>query len=123
MSSIEDALLSVAQPGRDSLLRIVDIARRVAPDAEDGVSYGMPALRVKGKPLIGVTASAKHLSVFPFSPEVVEGVRDRLDGYSLSKGTIRFTPDTPLPDDVVEDIVRLRLAEITGSGGTVTSQG
>jgi hypothetical protein len=43
MSSIEDALLSVSQPGRDSLLRIVDIARRVAPDAEDGVSYGMPA--------------------------------------------------------------------------------
>jgi uncharacterized protein YdhG (YjbR/CyaY superfamily) len=40
----------------------------------------------------------------------------------LSKGTIRFTPDTPLPDDVVEDIVRLRLAEITGSG-TITSQG
>jgi uncharacterized protein YdhG (YjbR/CyaY superfamily) len=122
MSSIEDALLSVSQPGRDSLLRIVDIARRVAPDAEDGVSYGMPALRVNGKPLIGVTASAKHLSVFPFSPEVVEGVRERLAGYSLSKGTIRFTPDQPLPDDVVEDIVRLRLAEITGSG-TITSQG
>jgi uncharacterized protein YdhG (YjbR/CyaY superfamily) len=69
-----------------------------------------------------VTASAKHLSVFPFSPEVVEGVRERLAGYSLSKGTIRFTPDQPLPDDVVEDIVRLRLAEITGSG-TITSQG
>ncbi|MEQ7736098.1 iron chaperone, partial [Escherichia coli] len=64
------------------------------------------------KPLVGVVAAAKHLSVFPFSPAVVEAVAGRLDGYSLSKGTIRFTADHPLPDDVVEEIVRLRHAEI-----------
>jgi len=57
-------------------------------------------------------AAAKHLSVFPFSPAVIDAVASRLEGYSLSKGTIRFTPDHPLPDDVLEDIVRLRRAEI-----------
>ena len=46
-------------------------------------------------------------------PEVVDAVRERLDGFELSKGTIRFTVDNPLPDDVVRDIVRLRAQEIT----------
>ena len=52
------------------------------------------------------------LSIFPFSPAVIDAVAGWLEGYSLSKGTIRFTPDHPVPDDVVEEIVRLRRAEI-----------
>lgn len=71
------------------------MARAIVPDAVDGVSYGIPVLKVGGSPLIGVTASAKHLSVFPFSPAVIDTVRTKLDGFSLSKGTIRFTPDHP----------------------------
>lgn len=113
MSSIEDALAAIPQPQRDSLQHIIDVARTLVPDAVDGVSYGAPALKVRGKPLIAVTASASHLSVFPFSSDVVDAVRDRLTGFSLSKGTIRFTPENPVPEDVVEDIVRLRLEEIT----------
>ncbi|MFZ4894182.1 iron chaperone [Plantibacter sp. Mn2098] len=110
--SIEDALAEVPEPQRDALLRVIGIARGIAPDAVDGVSYGMPALKLHGRPLIGVAATAKHLSVFPFSPAVVEAVADRLAGYSLSKGTIRFTVDTPLPEDVIKTIVRTRLAEL-----------
>ena len=49
-----------------------------------------------------------------FSPAVVDSVRDRLRGFELSKGTIRFTEGEPLPDDVVLDIVRLRVEEIAG---------
>ncbi len=82
------------------------------PEAVEGVSYGMPALKVEGKPLLGVVAAAKHLSIFPFSPAVIDAVANRLGGYSLSKGTIRFTSDHPVPDDVLEEIVRLRRAEI-----------
>ena len=72
----------------------------------------MPALKLDGKPLIGVAAAARHLSIFPFSPKVVDAVAPRLEGFSLSKGTVRFTPDHPVPDEVVEEMVRLRLAEI-----------
>jgi uncharacterized protein YdhG (YjbR/CyaY superfamily) len=43
---------------------------------------------------------------------VVDAVAPKLGGYSLSKGTVRFTPDSPVPDDVVADMVRLRMAEI-----------
>lgn len=112
MGSIDDSLAALPEPDRACLQRVVEIAREVVPEAVDGVSYGMPALKLDGKPLIGFVAAAKHLSIFPFSPEVVDAVANKLDGFSLSKGTIRFTPDHPVPDDVVEEIVRLRRAEI-----------
>ncbi len=97
---------------RAALARVCEIVRRVVPEAEEGTSYGMPAFRVAGKPLLGMQVTAKHLALYPFSPEVVAAVAGRLEGRSLSKGTIRFTAATPLPDDVVEDVVRLRRREI-----------
>ena len=74
----------------------------------------VPALRLDGRPLLGITAAARHLSLFPFSPAVVEAVAPDLAGYSLSKGTIRFSADQQLPDDVIERIVVLRRAELDG---------
>ena len=55
------------------------------------------------------------MSLFPFSPAAIDAVRDRLDGFDLAKGTIRFTPDRPVPDDVVADLVRHRMQEIDGA--------
>ncbi|MDR7161868.1 uncharacterized protein YdhG (YjbR/CyaY superfamily) [Arthrobacter sp. BE255] len=112
MGAVDDSLADLPELERGSLQRVISIARTIVPEAEEGMSYGMPALKLDGKPLIGVVAAAKHLSVFPFSPAVIDAVAGRLEGYSLSKGTIRFTPDHPLPDDVLEDIIRLRRAEI-----------
>lgn len=97
-----------------ALRHVVDLAIAEAPDAVEGKSYGMPALTVAGKPLLGVLATTKHLSVFPFSGEIVESLAPRLAGFSLSKGTIRFSEDHPLPDDVVRAMVRMRLAQIVG---------
>lgn len=112
MGTIGDYLQGLAPEQRDALQRVVDVAVRAAPDAEEGTSYGMPALRLAGRPLLGITAAAKHLSVFPFSPAVVEAVAADLEGFSLSKGTIRFTVDRPVPDAVVERLVHLRRAEL-----------
>ena len=84
------------------------------PDAEEGTSYGMPAWRYAGKPLLGLNAAKAHVGVYPFSPEVIDAVRDRLEGFTLTKGGVQCTPEDPVPDDVLVDMVRLRLAEITG---------
>ncbi|MBE4717352.1 hypothetical protein DAD99_04095 [Pseudarthrobacter sp. AB1] len=112
MGTVDDSLADLPEPDRGCLQHVIDIARAVAPEAVEGISYGMPALKFEGKPLVGVVRAAKHLSAFPFSPAVFDAVARRLEGYFLSKGTIRFTPEHPLPDDVLEDIVRLRRAEI-----------
>jgi uncharacterized protein YdhG (YjbR/CyaY superfamily) len=115
MGEIDDYLAGLEESQRGALERVRDIAQRVAPDASQGKSYGVPALRVAGKPLLGFHVSRQHLSLHPFSPAVVAAVADDLAGFSLSKGTIRITPEIPVPESVLERVVRLRLAEIKGS--------
>ncbi|NUT73144.1 DUF1801 domain-containing protein [Pseudarthrobacter sp. C4D7] len=112
MGVVDDALAALEEPDRSCLQHVVELARSVAPGTTEGMSYGMPALKLDGKPLFAAVRAARHLSIFPFSGAVVAAVADRLEGYSLSKGTIRFTAAHPVPDDVVADIVRLRAAEI-----------
>ena len=112
MGELTDYLAGLDEPARGILTRIVDRVRELVPDAEEGSSYGMAALRYRGRPLFAAVETKAHLSVFPFSPAVVDGVAPLLEGYSLSKGTIRFTPELPLPPQVLDRMVELRRAEI-----------
>ncbi len=114
MSFVDDYLDGLEPSARAALQHIREQAERLVPDAIEGKSYGMPALRFNQRPLIGFAAAKTHLSLFPFSPQVINGVRDQLDGFALSKGTIRFSADRPIPDDVLAEIVLRRLEEITG---------
>jgi uncharacterized protein YdhG (YjbR/CyaY superfamily) len=88
------------------------VAREAVPEAVDGLGYGMPALRYRDRPLLSVMPARRHIGLYPFSPAVVDAVAGQLDGYSFSKGTIRFSADHPLSDDLVRRIVLLRRAEI-----------
>jgi len=114
VAAVDDYFESLDADTRAAFEHIRSLALDVVPDAEQGTSYGMAALKYKGKPLLGFAAAKRHLSVFPFSAGVVDEVRDRLSGYELSKGTIRFTVDKPLEDDVIRDVVMLRMTEIVG---------
>ena len=114
-SSIDRYLEELAPDQRAAFERVRAVVRAVAPDAEEGRSYGMPAILHAGRPLLGIQAAKQHLSIFPFSPAVVESVADRLDGFSLSKGTIRFSVGNPVPEDVLAAIVRARLDEIAAA--------
>jgi uncharacterized protein YdhG (YjbR/CyaY superfamily) len=116
VADVDDYLASLPTEARTAFARVRDLAVAELPDAGQGTSYGMAALTHRGKPVLGFRAAAKHLSVFPFSPGAVDAVRDQLDGFALSKGTIRFTPHTPLPEQAVRDLVRHRVREIDGSG-------
>jgi uncharacterized protein YdhG (YjbR/CyaY superfamily) len=93
MSVIDDYLGDLPGPQRRELARIRDIVKRVVPDAEEVLAYRMPTLSYTGKYLIHFAAFKRHMSIFP--------------------GTIRFTPETPVPASVIEAIVRKRLAEIS----------
>jgi uncharacterized protein YdhG (YjbR/CyaY superfamily) len=112
MGVFSDLIASTDGETRAVLEEVLDRALDLVPEAVEDLSYGTPALRYRGSPLIGVKVSAKHLSLYPFSPDVVAAVSSRLRGYSISKGTIRFSAEQPLPTDVLDDIVELRRAEI-----------
>jgi uncharacterized protein YdhG (YjbR/CyaY superfamily) len=115
MGAVDEFLAGLDAPTRDAFASVVALARAEVPTAEQGVSYGMPALRYRDKPLVGFAAAAHHLSVFPFSPAALDSVRDQLDGYSLSKGTVRFSAAAPLPEQAVRDLLRARAREIDAS--------
>jgi uncharacterized protein YdhG (YjbR/CyaY superfamily) len=113
MSAMDEYLDGLPQEQREALARVRAVVAGVAPEAQEGVSYGMPAFLYAGRPLLGFRAAKKHPSVFPFSPAAIEAVEDRLEGFDLSKGTIRFSPDRPLPEDVLANLVQARKEEIS----------
>jgi uncharacterized protein YdhG (YjbR/CyaY superfamily) len=115
IAAMDDYLNGLPPAQKAALARVRAVVEEVAPEAEEGVSYGMPAFLLAGRPLLGFGAAKKHLSVFPFSPAAIEAVKDRLEGFDLSKGTIRFSPSTPVPEDVLADLVQARMQEITAS--------
>lgn len=109
-----DDYLDGLPPGQKAALeRVRAVVSDAVPDAEEGTSYGMPAFIHAGRPLLGFRAAKQHLSIFPFSPAAIEAVQHRLEGFDLAKGTIRFSPERPVPEDVLVDVVRLRAQEIT----------
>jgi uncharacterized protein YdhG (YjbR/CyaY superfamily) len=97
---------------RDALLAVIEHVATLVPDATEGRSYGVPAFRYQGKPLLGFAIHKGHLGLYPFSPAVLTGVADRLGSHSHSKGSIRFSPDHPVPSDVLTDLVLGRMREI-----------
>lgn len=116
MGSVTDYQQAREPSVRAALQRVLDRAEALVPDLQEGISYRLPALLHRGRPLIAVVETARHLAIYPFSGRVVSAVADRLPGFSLSSGTIRFAVDRPVPDDVLDDIVRLRRAEIDAGG-------
>jgi uncharacterized protein YdhG (YjbR/CyaY superfamily) len=110
---MDDYLDDLPPAQKAALERVRSVVGDLAPDAEEGTSYGIPAFIYAGRPLLGFNAAKKHLSIYPFSPAAIEAVRDRLGGFDVAKGTIRFSPDSPVPDDVLADLVRARKEEIT----------
>jgi uncharacterized protein YdhG (YjbR/CyaY superfamily) len=80
----------------------------VVPDAEQCISYGMPAFKVLGKTIAGFAAFKEHLSYLPHSGLVLVELHDDVAGYRVTKGSLHFAVDQPLPDDLVRRLVEAR---------------
>jgi uncharacterized protein YdhG (YjbR/CyaY superfamily) len=107
-----DRMLAVfPEDKRAALQRLRETIAAAAPDAVEGISYGLPAFRYRDRPLVSYNATKTHCAFFPMSPAVLDRHRDELAGFDLAKGTIRFTPDRPIPAGIVATIVRQRMAE------------
>ena len=84
----------------------------VVPEAEQCISYAMPAFKLEGKVVAGFAAFKSHLSYLPHSGSVLSTMTADLVGYSRSKAALRFAIDEPLPDDLVRKLVTARLREL-----------
>jgi uncharacterized protein YdhG (YjbR/CyaY superfamily) len=108
--AVDEYLASVHEPFRTMLAHLRGVIRAAAPEAVEAIGYGIPTYKLDGN-LVHFAAFKNHMSFFPGSTAHNEALKDALAGYKLSKGTIQFTPDNPLPDELVTRIVKLRIAE------------
>ena len=113
MSAAEvDAYLEdLDEPKRSTLGQLRQDILAVVPEAEQCISYAMPAFRVDGKVIAGFAASEHHLSYLPHSGSVFPELKDELANYRKSAGALRFPVDRPLPASLVAKLVAVRLRQ------------
>ena len=111
--TIDEYLAALGDDKRAALEELRKIIKAAAPEAEECISYQIPAFRLNGM-LVGFGATAKHCAFYLMSSTTVEAHQDDLKGYDTSKGTIRFQSDRPMPAALVRKLVKARIAENGG---------
>ena len=109
---VDRYLAALDEPKRGTLESLRRSILEVVPEAEEGVSYGMPAFKVEGKTVAGFASFKNHLSYLPHSGSVLSALADDVAGYETSKGSLRFAVDKPLPKGLVNKLVQTRMREL-----------
>jgi uncharacterized protein YdhG (YjbR/CyaY superfamily) len=114
---IDQYLDALEEPKRTTLAGLRQMILEILPEADQGISYGVPAFKVRGKTIAGFAAFKTHLSYLPHSGSVFPQLKDELKGYSTSSGALRFGIDEPLPAPLVEKLIAVRLQQASPSEG------
>ena len=108
---IDRYLSGLEEPKRTTLEEMRRRILQVIPQAEQGISYGVPAFRVEGRVVAGFAAFKSHLSYLPHSGSVLPTLAAETGGYTQTKSALHFAVGTPLPQDLVEDLIEVKLRE------------
>ncbi len=114
VSPIDAYLASVPADQREALQHLRSQIARLVPDAVETISYGLPAFKLHGGALVWFAAWKAHCSIYPVSDALLDAHADELKGYRRTKGSLHFTPAAPLPEALVEELVRWRVADLEG---------
>jgi uncharacterized protein YdhG (YjbR/CyaY superfamily) len=110
LPEVEAYFANLADEQRGALLALRRVIKRAAPEAVEVISYGLPTFKLHGS-LVALGSAKKHCALYHMSSHLRDRLGEELDGFDTSKGTIRFSPENPLPVDLVEKIVKLRIDE------------
>jgi uncharacterized protein YdhG (YjbR/CyaY superfamily) len=114
VGGVDKYLAGLDEPRRTALQQLRETILGIVPDAEECISYGMPAYRWQGKVIAGFAAFKTHLSYLPHSGSVIGKLPDELAGYRSTKGSLHFPIDQPLPGPLVKKLINVRLNEVRG---------
>ena len=109
---VDEYLRGVDEPKRATLEALRRTILEIVPDAEQLISYRVPAFRVGGATIAGFAAFRRHLSYLPFSGSVLSQLPEELAGYTMTKSALHFSVDRPLPRSLVEKLIAVRLQEL-----------
>lgn len=108
---IDEYLDGLDETKRTTLAKLRQTILDILPEAEQGMSYGLPAFKVGGKTIAGFAAFKSHLSYLPHSGSVFPELSDELQGYTTSSGALRFGIGEPLPAPLVKKLIEVRLRQ------------
>jgi uncharacterized protein YdhG (YjbR/CyaY superfamily) len=111
---IDEYLAGLDDPKRTTLQKLRQTIHSIVPDAEETISYGMPAFRLEGGIVAGFAAFKNHLAFLPHSGSTFRALSDDLTGYESTDGSLHFPIDKPLPKPLVKKLIATRLKEIRG---------
>jgi uncharacterized protein YdhG (YjbR/CyaY superfamily) len=118
-NEIDEYLRTLGEPKRATLTRLRETIVAIVPDAEQCISYGVPAFKLQGKTIAGFAAFKGHLSYLPHSGSVITELARETEGYARTKGSLHFPVDQPLPKELVKKLLDARMAEAFGPGDGV----
>jgi uncharacterized protein YdhG (YjbR/CyaY superfamily) len=112
---VDEYLRGIEEPKRGTLEALRRTILEIVPDAEQVISYKVPAFRVDGRIVAGFAAFKDHLSYLPFSGSVLSALASELQGYTTTKSALHFAVDRPPPKTLVRKLIAARRSEIRRS--------
>lgn len=111
MQPVTEYLNSCAPADKAALEHICNTVKQIAPEAVEGMNYGVPVYQLGKRTLVGFAVRKGGLSLYPFNPPMMAEFADALTGFTLTKGTVQFSAEQPLPQPVLEAIIKRRYAD------------
>ncbi len=108
-SNVKKHYMSAPSPHRETMLEMRNRILEVIPDAEEVVSYGMPAFKLDGRVLAGLLANKKHVGYYPFSGSILHLFPEELAKFSTTKSAIHVPVDKPLAKGLIKKLIRARI--------------
>lgn len=107
MQTVQEYLANVTPSQKAEYNRLLKVVKKLVPDIEETISYGIPTFKYKGKYVLYFGAFKDHVSIFPGGN--VEIFKDKLSKYKLSKGTIQYDEKDPVSEDIIKELVVKRM--------------
>ena len=109
---VDDFLAAVPEPQQSTLRELRAMLKRILPDGEEKIHYGVPAIQIDGKSIAGYASANKHCSYYPHSGALLEPLANSLAKYNYSQGALHFPVDKCLPISLVRKLVKARLKQL-----------
>ncbi len=108
-SNVKKHYMSAPSPHRETMLEMRNRILEIIPDAEEVVSYGMPAFKLDGRVLAGLLANKKHVGYYPFSGSILHLFSEELAKFSTTKSAIHVPIDKPLAKGLIKKLIKARI--------------
>ena len=112
-TEVDDYLEAVAEPSRAALQALRQTIKEAIPDSVEVISYQVPTFKFQSRPVVAYGATETGCTFYVMSTDVFNSFKSQLTGFKTGKGSVRFDPENPIPADLVQKIVKARVAENT----------